>query len=131
MSQPAKTATNLPGQVRRCLEKIGQDLRIARERRGESLRAWAKRVGVSVPTLQRIEAGDPTVGVSAFAVSVWLLGRIDVLENIADPAQDQQALSLEIIKSSRKRKPVKVAAQVATNSKANDKTGTTKEEENQ
>lgn len=124
MSQPAKTTTNLPGQVQRCLTKIGQDLRIARERRGESLRSWAKRVGVSVPTLQRIEAGDPAVGVSAFAVSVWLLGRIDVLENIADPATDQQALALDIIKSSRKRRVAKVAA----NSKANDPTNAPKAE---
>lgn len=104
MSRPARTAISLPGQVKRCLETIGADLRIARERRGESLRLWASRVGVSVPTLQRIEAGDPTVGISAYAVSLWLIGRIGDLESIADPVRDQQALSIEILKSSRKRK---------------------------
>ena len=103
MSRPAKTAASLPGQVERCLEKLGADLRIARERRGESLRAWAARVGVSVPTLQRLEAGDPAVGVSAYAVVLWLVGRVNDLENLADPAKDQQALSQEILKSSRKR----------------------------
>lgn len=103
MSRPAKTTNSLPGQVERCLEKLGADLRIARERRGESLRSWSARVGVSVPTLQRLEAGDPSVGVSAYAVVLWLVGRVGDLENLADPAKDQQALSQEILKSSRKR----------------------------
>jgi hypothetical protein len=104
MSRSAKTAISLPGQVERCLSKLGSDLRIARERRGESLRSWAARVGVSVPTLQRIEAGDPSVGMSAYAVCIWLVGRIGDMENLADPAKDQQALSLDILKSSRKRR---------------------------
>jgi hypothetical protein len=56
------------------------------------------------------------------AVSVGLIGRIDLPENIADPAQDQHALSLEIIKSSRKRKTAKVAA--------NDTAANTEEEAN-
>ncbi len=103
MSRPAKTTNSLPGQVERCLEKLGTDLRIARERRGESLRSWSARVGVSVPTLRRLEAGDPSVGVSAYAVVLWLVGRVGDLENLADPAKDQQALSQEILKSSRKR----------------------------
>lgn len=103
MSRSAKTATSLPGQVEKCLEKLGADLRVARERRGESLRAWAARVGVSVPTLQRLEAGDPSVGISSYAVALWLVGRVGDLENLADPAKDQQALSQEILKSNRKR----------------------------
>ena len=103
MSRSAKTVVSLPGQVERCLGKLGTDLRIARERRGESLRSWAARVGVSVPTLQRLEGGDPSVGMSSYAVVLWLIGRIGDLENLADPAGDQQALSQEILKSSRKR----------------------------
>jgi transcriptional regulator with XRE-family HTH domain len=104
MSRPAKTTSSLPGQVERCLEKLGADLRIARERRGESLRSWSARIGVSVPTLQRLETGDPSVGVSAYAVALWLIGRVGDLENLADPAKDQQALSQEILKSSRKER---------------------------
>jgi transcriptional regulator with XRE-family HTH domain len=103
MSRSAKTVTSLPGQVRQSLETLGADLRIARERRGESLRSWAARVGISVPTLQRLEAGDPTVGMSAYAVVLWLIGRVCDLEHLADPAKDQQALTREIQRCSRKR----------------------------
>jgi hypothetical protein len=104
MSKSSKTVINMPGQVKLCLVKLGVDLKIARERRGESLRAWALRVGISVPTLQRMEDGDPSVGISSYAVALWLIGRVDDFANIADPSKDQQALSLEIIKSSRRRK---------------------------
>lgn len=93
----------MPGQVKKGLEKLGSDLRIARERRGESLRSWAQRLDVSVPTLQRLELGDPSVGMSVYATSIWLVGRSHELENLADPALDKQALALDIIKSSRKR----------------------------
>lgn len=88
--------------------RLGSDLRIARERRGESLRSWAARVGVSVPTLQRLEAGDPSVGVSVYAVALWLVGRIGDFGNLADPAKDQQALSQEILRTSRKRREPKI-----------------------
>lgn len=104
MSKPAKAVISLPGQVKRSLVKLGADLRIARERRGESLRAWASRIDISVPTLQRMEAGDPSVGVSSYAIALWLIGRSGDLENLADPAKDQQALSFEIMRSARYRK---------------------------
>jgi transcriptional regulator with XRE-family HTH domain len=105
MSRSADTARSLPPQVQRSLEKLGGDLRIARERRKESLRAWAQRMGISVPTLQRMEAGDATVGVSAYVTALWLVGRLKEFEQIADPAGDEKALSLDILASSRRRKP--------------------------
>jgi hypothetical protein len=98
MSKAANTASASPKQVQLALEKLGADLRIARLRRGESLRSWAERVGVSVPTLQRMEAGDPSVGVSVYTMSLWLVGRIHDFANLADPASDEQALAIELAK---------------------------------
>lgn len=98
MSKTAKTVSSSPKQVQHALEKLGADLRIARLRRGESLRSWAQRVGVSVPTLQRMEAGDPSVGVSVYTMALWLVGKINDLANLADPAGDEQALAIELAK---------------------------------
>jgi hypothetical protein len=36
-------------------------------RRKESLRTWAKRLGVTLSTLQRLEAGDPSVSIGIVA----------------------------------------------------------------
>jgi hypothetical protein len=66
------------------------------------LRDWAKRIGVSVRTLQRLEAGDPGVGMGmgmgmgVYAAALWLMGRADALHDLADPALDRGALALDV-----------------------------------
>lgn len=63
MSKLSPSLQNLPQEVVGALAQVGADLAVARLRRRESLRSWAKRIGVSVPTLMKMERGDP--GVSA------------------------------------------------------------------
>ena len=104
MSRTATANQALPPQVTRALLKLGADLRIARERRGESLRAWAVRMAVSVPTLRRLEAGDPSVGVAVYATALWLVGKAGELGELASPRGDTEALELHIAASDRRQK---------------------------
>lgn len=104
MSRSATASKALPPQVTRALRQLGADLRIARERRSESLRAWAVRMAVSVPTLRRLEAGDPSVGVAVYATALWLVGKAGVLGELASPRDDTEALELHIADSDRRRK---------------------------
>ena len=69
MSKVARAILQLPPATVAALEKLGADLAVARLRRKESLRSWAKRLGVTVSTLQRLEAGDPSVGVGIVATA--------------------------------------------------------------
>ncbi|MCD2339966.1 XRE family transcriptional regulator [Ideonella azotifigens] len=78
------------------LEKLGADLAVARLRRKESLRSWAKRMGVTVSTLQRLEAGDPSVGIGIVATALWLIQRDGELRDLAAPEHDQGALELDV-----------------------------------
>ncbi len=75
---------------------LGANLAIARKRRKESLRSWAARIGVSVRTVQRMEAGDPGVGIGIYATALWAIGRSDALPALADPALDLGALQISI-----------------------------------
>lgn len=86
----------LPPQALAALKELGAHLSLARVRRKESLRAWAKRIGVSVRTVQRLEDGDPGVGMGVYAAVLWLLGRADALPALADPALDRGALELDV-----------------------------------
>jgi transcriptional regulator with XRE-family HTH domain len=86
----------LPPQASEALKALGGNLALARARRKESLRAWAKRIGVSVRTVQRLEAGDPGVGMGIYAAALWLVGRVDALPELADPALDRGALELDV-----------------------------------
>ena len=68
----------------------------ARQRRKESQRTWASRLSVSVPTLIRMEKGDPSVGMGVYATALWLMGRHTALPEVAAPAQDLNALEQDI-----------------------------------
>ena len=86
----------LPPQAAVALHELGNRLALARVRRKESLRAWARRIGVSVRTVQRLEDGDPGVGMGVYAAALWLIGRADALPDLADPALDGGALELAV-----------------------------------
>ncbi len=86
----------LPPQALSALRELGSLLAVARLRRKESLRGWAKRLSVSVRTVQRLEGGDPGVGMGVYAAALWLMGRTDALPGLADPALDRGALELDV-----------------------------------
>lgn len=104
MTKASQSTRSLPEDVEAALARLGENLRIARERRGESLRVWALRMEVSVPTLQRLERGDPTVGMGIYATAIWLAGQIEALGDVAMPAADEQALEMELLRARRRRK---------------------------
>jgi transcriptional regulator with XRE-family HTH domain len=95
---PKSSAHNdwLPPQALSALRELGNRLAVARVRRKESLRAWARRIGVSVRTVQRLEDGDPGVGMGVYAAALWLMGRADALPDLADPSLDRGALELDV-----------------------------------
>ena len=96
MSKVARSSLQLPPATVAALEKLGADLAVARLRRKESLRSWAKRLGVTVSTLQRLEAGDPSVGVGIVATALWLIQRDSELRNLAAPEHDKGALEMDV-----------------------------------
>lgn len=96
MPKTTKAIEQLPPATLGALQKLGADLAVARLRRKESLRAWAKRLGVTLSTLQRLEAGDPTVSIGIVASALWLINRDGELGNLAAPEHDQGALELSV-----------------------------------
>src|SRR5438270_8209317 len=77
------------------LRKLGRDLSLARRKRGISTGDMADRLFVSRDTLWRLERGDPTVALGTLATAVFVLGLHDRLANLAAPASDELALSLD------------------------------------
>lgn len=96
MSKPSLASDLLPAAAARALRGLGDNLSLARQRRSESLRAWASRMGVSVPTLMRMEQGDPSVGMGVYATALWLIGRHQALPEVAAPESDLMALEQDI-----------------------------------
>jgi len=92
MPKKAKAFIQLPPATAAAIERLGADLAVARLRRKESLKTWAGRMGVSVPTLQRLESGDPGVGIGIVATALWLIQRDGELTRLANPEHDHGAI---------------------------------------
>lgn len=99
MSKASDALKLLPNAASKALLTLGADLAIARQRRKESLKNWALRLGVSIPTLMRMEKGDPSVSVGIYATALWLLGRQQALAELANPKEDLGALEIEVKKA--------------------------------
>ena len=96
MQKSVKAIRQLPPATLGALQKLGANLAVARLRRKESLRTWAKRLGVTLSTLQRLEAGDPTVSIGIVATALWLINRDGELGSLAAPKHDQGAIELSV-----------------------------------
>lgn len=96
MTKASPALTQMPPSTLAALAQLGADLAVARLRRKESLKTWATRMGVSVPTLLRLEAGEPGVSLGVLATALWLIGRDAALATVAAPREDRGALELDV-----------------------------------
>ena len=96
MTRSSTALAQMPPSTVAALQQLGADLAVARLRRKESLKTWAKRMGVSVPTLLRLEAGEPGVNLGVLATALWLVGRDTTLATLAAPKEDRGALELDV-----------------------------------
>ena len=111
MPKTPQALLTIPPAATQALRKLGENLSIARSRRRESQRAWAARLGVSVPTLIRMERGDPGVAAGIYATALWLMGTVSGLPELAAPAADRGALESDV-RRAVERRAVRSAASV-------------------
>lgn len=79
---PRRTSIVQPS-VRRALAELGENVRLARLRRGLSQTLVAERAGMSRPTLRALEHGEPTVSLGALANALHSLGLEADLKSVA------------------------------------------------
>ena len=87
-----------PSAVLREIERLGLNITIARKRRGETQGQWASKLGVSQPTMARIERGDPSVAMASYVMCMWLINQADGLADLVAPLQDHAALEREVLR---------------------------------
>lgn len=117
MPRQPNALSTLPPAVSAALRALGENLAIARVRRRESQRVWAKRLGVSVPTLIRMERGDPGVGAGIYATALWLIGRVEHLPELAAPAADLRAIESDVRAAVTRRAARSTAARARARAK--------------
>jgi len=55
----------------------------------------ADRLGASRFVVADLEQGKPTTGVAAYLGALWVLGLLDHLATVGDPASDEEGILLE------------------------------------
>ncbi|MEI8122216.1 MAG: helix-turn-helix transcriptional regulator [bacterium] len=70
------------------LQKLGVRLRAERLRRNDTQTIFAARIGVSVPTLRKMEQGDPSVLVGYWAAALEAIDKAGDLEKVLAEPED-------------------------------------------
>jgi transcriptional regulator with XRE-family HTH domain len=74
----------LPSSVKLSLEQLGSQIRRARVRRSITAADLAKRCILTLPTLRKVERGDPSVSLGALMAVLWALGLEDRLGSLLE-----------------------------------------------
>lgn len=105
MPQNSLAKTGLAPAAVEALRTLGENLRVARTRRGLTMEEMASRMFVSRQTLARLEKGDPGVSVGALASALWVLGLQDAVRKLAAPASDEVGIFRERQRLPRRVRP--------------------------
>jgi hypothetical protein len=100
----------LPPRVKRALGKLGADIALARKKRSLMTMMMAERLGVAKSTYLKIEKGDPTVAMGAYAMTFFVLGFNEALTDIVDAKRDEQGLLLDAERMPKRIRVRKVPA---------------------
>lgn len=76
------------------LERLGQDVRNARLRRGIAVADLAVRAGTSPSSIARLERGEPGVAIGTLADVLLVLGLLERLADLIDIRKDDLGLAL-------------------------------------
>jgi transcriptional regulator with XRE-family HTH domain len=85
----------LPKGLRRSLSKFGHDLSVARRKRYLTVAIMTERLGLAKGTYLRIEKGDPSVCMGAYAMVLFVLGFGKTFDHLVDARQDEEGLLLD------------------------------------
>ena len=110
MPRQNTSPADYPHAVIQQIEQLAQNIVIARKRRGESQAQWAQKLGISQPTMARIERGDPSVAMASYVMCMWLINPNNRLADLIAPLNDHAALENEVAKVRAKRAPKAPAA---------------------
>lgn len=86
-------------------------------------------MGTTIPTLIRLEAGDPGVSIGLVASAMWLLGMEGRLADLASPEHDQGAIELDVRQAIELGKARAAAAAEAREARARRRARSAEEEE--
>ena len=93
----------ISGPVTDSLKALGVRLREERLRRNETQKVFACRIGVSIPTLYKMESGDDRVQLGHWAMALDVLGHAEDIDRLLMPEENLFAKYEQMQKPKRQR----------------------------
>ena len=94
----------LPQSLRHKIAQVGQQIKLARKRRGLTMKEMADRMFVTRKTLYRLETGDPGVSFAILASALLTLGLENDIDHLADPDSDTTGKLMDKRRHDRKQR---------------------------
>jgi transcriptional regulator with XRE-family HTH domain len=86
--------TAAPYPVEQALSRLGDNLRTARVRRSYTIEEVAEKIGTGRRAVMDAEKGKASTGIGVYVALLWAYDLLEPLDNLAEPAQDKQGLTL-------------------------------------
>jgi transcriptional regulator with XRE-family HTH domain len=99
--------TRPPHQIEQALKLLGANLKVARLRRGLTVRQVAEKIGTGIRAVGDAEKGKPSTSVSVYVALLWLFGLMPDFELLADPGRDAEGLSLALRRERIRARPAR------------------------
>lgn len=98
-----KASYNITPSTENVLSILGEQIKLARLRRGLSAKLVAERAGISRSSLWKVENGSPAVAMGIYAAVLHALGNLDteLLEICKDDELGRKLQDIELIKKNR------------------------------
>lgn len=87
-----------PYPVERSLTRLGRSLRTARVRRHITIQEVADKIGTGPRAVMDAEKGKASTGIGVYVALLWVYDLLAPFNEVADPAQDEQGLTLTAAK---------------------------------
>src|SRR5882757_10544002 len=83
-----------PYPVEQTLNRLGENLRTARIRRNLTIGEIAQKIGTGRRAVMDAEKGKASTGVVVYVALLWVYDLLSHLNDVANPAKDEQGLTL-------------------------------------
>ncbi|MEX8194949.1 helix-turn-helix domain-containing protein [Comamonas guangdongensis] len=96
MPRQNTSPADFPPAILAQIEQLACSIVAQRKRLGETQAQWAAKLGISQPTMARIERGDPAVAMATYVSCLWQLNPALDLTRLLAPAPQAAAASSSI-----------------------------------
>ena len=95
MPRQNTSPSEFPPAILQQISQLAAGIVAARKRQGATQAQWAAQLGISQPTMARLERGDPSVSAATYVMCLWLINPDLDMTVLLQPQQTQSSAVLE------------------------------------